>query len=214
MDDLKIEDMPRWKCHKVVRAMKISGVDRSLLRLYLDGGRHTLGVTQAWWEKNDPCAPGYYVVYNDGYASWSPAGAFEDGYTPLRPCRDMDVGDWVTHDLSFGQIKKIDYDEGMAIFSDGSFETSGRLLERFRPLTLKNKRIVETMNIYYNRLKEIDGDAGFNYPDIHSYFSKLARDAIDAADPADAFELAQQFVRSARSYTPTIDGVKLFRPRL
>ena len=33
-----------------------------------------------------PRAPevgGYYVVYEDGYKSFSPAGAFESGYTPL-----------------------------------------------------------------------------------------------------------------------------------
>ena len=26
---------------------------------------------------------GYYVVYEDGYKSFSPASAFESGYTPL-----------------------------------------------------------------------------------------------------------------------------------
>ena len=25
--------------------------------------------------------PGYYVVYEDGYESWSPTKAFEDGHT-------------------------------------------------------------------------------------------------------------------------------------
>lgn len=213
MDDMKLEDMPRWKCHKVVRAMKISGVDRSLLRLYLDGGRQTIGVTQTWWEKNNPAAPGYYVVYNDGYASWSPAGAFEDGYTLLDGA-PFKVGDWVIYELSVGQIKDI-RDGGMATFSDGSVETSGRTIERFRPLNLRNKRIVETMGIYYKRLREIDGEGGFNYPSIHSHFSKLARDAIDASDPHhEAFEQAQQFVASAKSYTPTIQGVRLFRPKL
>lgn len=83
MNEMKIEDMPRWKCHKVVRALKISGVDRSLLRLYLDSGRQTIGVTQTWWEKHDPKVGGYYVVYDDAYASFSPALAFEGGYTLL-----------------------------------------------------------------------------------------------------------------------------------
>lgn len=27
---------------------------------------------------------GYYVVYDDGYASWSPSKAFEDGYTLIK----------------------------------------------------------------------------------------------------------------------------------
>lgn len=26
---------------------------------------------------------GYYVVYDDGYKSWSPAKAFEEGYTKI-----------------------------------------------------------------------------------------------------------------------------------
>ena len=30
--------------------------------------------------KHKPQAGGYFVVYADGYRSWSPAKAFEDGY--------------------------------------------------------------------------------------------------------------------------------------
>ena len=33
--------------------------------------------------KHKPEVGGYYVVYEDGYKSFSPAGAFESGYTPL-----------------------------------------------------------------------------------------------------------------------------------
>lgn len=31
-----------------------------------------------------PAAGGYYVVYEDGYQSYSPAKAFEDGYAPVE----------------------------------------------------------------------------------------------------------------------------------
>lgn len=31
--------------------------------------------------RHSPVAGGYYVVYKDGYKSFSPAGAFEEGYT-------------------------------------------------------------------------------------------------------------------------------------
>ena len=41
-------------------------------------GPHTLAGT-----KHDPQAGGYYVVYADGYQSFSPAQAFEEGYTRI-----------------------------------------------------------------------------------------------------------------------------------
>lgn len=33
--------------------------------------------------RHTPVAGGYYVVYEDGYKSFSPAKAFEEGYTRL-----------------------------------------------------------------------------------------------------------------------------------
>ena len=126
------------------------------------------------------------------------------------------VGDWVTFDMGIGQITEL-RDEGAASFSDGSFETSGMLAERFRPLTLRNKNIVEGFHAWYMNLRDIDGHAGFNYPDISSYFSYLALCAMDTVDNEHAkvfYDRAQDFVRAAKSYTPEIDGVKLFRPKL
>lgn len=34
-----------------------------------------------YMQKHQPRAGGYFVVYKDGYESWSPAEAFEEGYT-------------------------------------------------------------------------------------------------------------------------------------
>lgn len=122
------------------------------------------------------------------------------------------VGDWVVFDLSIGQIKRMDdYQE----FSDGSFNTSGRLADRFRPLTLRNKRTVEYFDYYYNELRKIDGEAGFNYPDISQYFAQLALDAMDGAEDDKApYDKAQAFVKDARDYKPNIQGVGLFRRKL
>lgn len=44
-------------------------------------GRLPLPIDAAFWEKHKPQAGGYYVVYEDGYKSFSPAEAFESGYT-------------------------------------------------------------------------------------------------------------------------------------
>ncbi len=37
-------------------------------------------VPKEWAERHKPEPGGWYVVYTDGYASYSPAKAFEDGY--------------------------------------------------------------------------------------------------------------------------------------
>lgn len=37
----------------------------------------------AYVQKHAPKAGGYFVAYEDGYKSWSPAEAFESGYTRL-----------------------------------------------------------------------------------------------------------------------------------
>ncbi len=120
------------------------------------------------------------------------------------------VGDWVVFDLAVGQIKEIRETGGMS-FSDGHIETSGQLADRMRPLTLRNKRIVESFDIFYNRLRQINGEAGFNYPDISQHFASLALKAIDADRPDEFFELAQAFIREAKDYKSTIQGVGLFR---
>ena len=128
--------------------------------------------------------------------------------------RDWNVGDWVVYDMRVGQVNDI---RGSVVrFSDGFCETSGNISDRFRPLTLKNKAIVETFNIYYKRLKEIDGESGFNYPDISNYFSTLALEAIDAHSDGAArapHDRAQDFICKARDYEPVIHDVRLFRSR-
>jgi hypothetical protein len=40
-------------------------------------------VPQDYIEKHSPQVGGYYVVYKDGYKSFSPADAFEEGYTRI-----------------------------------------------------------------------------------------------------------------------------------
>lgn len=125
---------------------------------------------------------------------------------------DWKVGDWVTYKMEVGQIKRME--DGVATFSDGWCETSGRIADGFRPRTLLNKRTVEYFDVIYKRLDQIDGHAGFNFPDICRHFSALALKAIDAGGGDEAkqyFEAANEFVNEARNYSRVIQGVSLFR---
>jgi len=85
--------LPFFRCHKRVQAVKIKEVSLhdptgSEPPLAVAGGFiiHDLpGVgpiafDAAFWEKHKPQAGSYYVVYEDGYKSVSPAIPFEDGY--------------------------------------------------------------------------------------------------------------------------------------
>jgi hypothetical protein len=79
------EQLPLYKCHKEVRAVKIERIEWGQYggaSLYLEGfGRHD--VAEIWVAKHSPVEGGYYVRYKDGYSSFSPADAFEEGYTRI-----------------------------------------------------------------------------------------------------------------------------------
>lgn len=79
-------EMPRYVCHKTVWALKIKTVVPQTEGdglLTPDDSRYAPFMVPAeYMSKHKPVAGGYYVVYKDGYKSFSPAQAFEDGYTP------------------------------------------------------------------------------------------------------------------------------------
>jgi hypothetical protein len=77
---------PRYKCHKQVQAFKISRLhilnqDGGGAELFSEGSNHYVVVSEAYLQKHNPKAGGYYVLYDDDYESWSPAQAFEQGYS-------------------------------------------------------------------------------------------------------------------------------------
>lgn len=87
-------EMPRYKCHKEVWALKIKEIQQAPAnqeRMHAGGdwylipedssyGRVCVGHND-FVQKHNPKPGGYYVVYDDGYKSYSPAAAFESGYT-------------------------------------------------------------------------------------------------------------------------------------
>lgn len=76
--------LPPWQSHKTVWASKIVSIAE------LNDDQHTiqceagqpLTVFNSWLDKNKAQVGGYFVLYQDGYRSYSPAEAFEEGYTP------------------------------------------------------------------------------------------------------------------------------------
>lgn len=82
-------EMPKYKCHKKVWALKIKGIiDNKATTPELafeDEDYAPLSVDWDWYYRHKPQAGGYYVVYADGYKSYSTAQAFESGYTRIDP---------------------------------------------------------------------------------------------------------------------------------
>lgn len=78
--------LPRWKCHKVVEADQIVATTDigDGCKLHLRTGTSVL-VDPTWLQRHNVKIGGYYVVYEDGYASFSPRDAFERGYAPITP---------------------------------------------------------------------------------------------------------------------------------
>lgn len=81
-------ELPRYQCHKKVSALKIANVvpsPRGMLIGFDDQRYAPHEVSEDWYYKHDPEVGGYFVVYEDGYQSYSPAAAFEGGYKPDQP---------------------------------------------------------------------------------------------------------------------------------
>lgn len=74
-------EMPRYKCHKEVWALKIRSVGDDGGLTFEDGRYAPRLMSSTYMQKHKPQPGGYFVVYDDGYESWSPAKAFEEGYT-------------------------------------------------------------------------------------------------------------------------------------
>ena len=89
-----LRQLPRYQCHKQVSALKIRAVvpnPRGFELHFCDERFAPHEVPSPWVGKHSPdiCGDadalvgGYLVVHEDGHQSWSPAAAFEPGYTLL-----------------------------------------------------------------------------------------------------------------------------------
>lgn len=88
-------EMPRYQSHKKVWALKIKNIirdgegenretDGSAMIVPNEDGYAPFKVEHEYMHKHSPEIGGYYVVYEGGYKSYSPAQAFEEGYTRIN----------------------------------------------------------------------------------------------------------------------------------
>lgn len=82
---MESQELPKYKSHKTVWALKI----KDLTEISSDGyvmitpeeeGYNPIVVDKEYMDKHKPSVGGYYVLYEEGYESFSPAKAFERGY--------------------------------------------------------------------------------------------------------------------------------------
>lgn len=86
--------LPQWKCHKIVRAAQIKKIEAArmgaqLLTIEAPNPPTPLSLCeylakQEMLVRYVPVIGDYLVVYEDGYVSFSPAKAFEEGYTRME----------------------------------------------------------------------------------------------------------------------------------
>lgn len=83
-------ELPKYTCFKEVWALKIKKLDTTdqtapfeLMMTPHERGYAPIILSEAYVRKHKPQVGGYYVVYEDGYESYSPAKAFEGGYNKI-----------------------------------------------------------------------------------------------------------------------------------
>lgn len=72
-------EMPQYRSHKVIWALEIKTVTGHRLS-FVEPGYADINADPTMFSRYTPVAGDRYMVYPDGYKSFSPKKAFEDGY--------------------------------------------------------------------------------------------------------------------------------------
>jgi hypothetical protein len=76
--------MPLYESHKTVQALTIADVTGAKLT-FVEAGHAAIEVPPEMFLRYTPVKGDFYIVYADGYRSFSPAKAFLEGYSPAAP---------------------------------------------------------------------------------------------------------------------------------
>lgn len=79
-------EMPRYVSHKKVWALEIEtvSVGAPYRMKPADKGYAEITLPAEMWARYQPVSGDFYVVYADGYKSFSPRKAFLEGYKPVE----------------------------------------------------------------------------------------------------------------------------------
>ena len=78
--------LAKFKSHKIVAAGKLRSIDSEDTVTVEDanGADCKVEIPSGMFARGVATIGDYIVIYDDGYKSWSPAKAFEDGYTRVE----------------------------------------------------------------------------------------------------------------------------------
>lgn len=79
------EGMPKYVSHKTVHALEIAGFEFGNRLIFKEEGHPPVDAPNEMWARYTPVEGDFYVVYADGYTSFSPRKAFLEGYTRVSP---------------------------------------------------------------------------------------------------------------------------------
>lgn len=117
-------EMPKYRSHKEVWALKIKAIvfdsdlaqetnretDGSAMITPEEEGYAPFKVDFAYVRKHNPVVGGYYVVYKDGYKSFSPADAFEEGNAKIANLVSISFEDGSFTTMSFAEYERMRYE--------------------------------------------------------------------------------------------------------
>jgi len=88
------------------------------------------------------------------------------------------IGDWAYNGYELVQVKKMDGDEVRCV-TTGFIQWSSNNYEQYLfPQTLANKQVAETIEVYWDRLRNARGGCTLNHPDLNRKFKDFAWQAM------------------------------------
>lgn len=174
------DGMPKYRAHKIIQALKIDeGRITTSGTLLIPANRDydPFIVTRAFSSKHMPGGGGYFVRYKDGYESFSPAEAFEDGYTALEDGLEEDstaseILAKVKADLAESNAKVIALEKSAPKVAEALRKAEFRIEE----LTEKNDELVRINLDVNEELAKSNSDP------------KVAEEAVKSLTAASAFK--------------------------
>lgn len=152
-------EMPKYQSHKEVWAFKIKSIvrdgegenresDGSAIITPEEEGFAPFRVEADYLRKHNPQVGGYYVIYKDGYKSFSPGQAFEEGNTLVKETTFLER--LINEEKELGQ--KI---AGLmkAIDSEGFLEKVGDY--QFSLLSLQHSTMIAYRKVLIMRIEDL-----------------------------------------------------------